>query len=285
MGRRARPEVQEIGIISKSSYLGLYQVSRFGKDRIQIIEAQDAAVRRHHVAALLELDVTRARAAIKRYRSATGRGLSFLAWLLATIGKTCSEYPQVHAWRQGRRKIVTFEDVDISIVIERDVSGQLIPLPYVIRKTNEKSPFEIHEEIRAAQTQKLEPGQLILGSEPNIKFAQLGMRLPSFARRMFWRLLARRAFWAKRTMGTVALTSVGMFGKTPAWPINSGSHTLIFALGSLSRKPGVIEGRIESREYLHMTVLIDHDIVDGAPAARFLARLSRLVEKAHGLNI
>lgn len=241
-------------------------------------------MRRHHVAALLELDVTEARAAIKQYRSTTGKGLSFLAWLLATIGKACSEYPQVHAWRQARRKVVTFEDVDISILIEREVSGQLVPLPYVVRKTNEKTPFEIYTEIRAAQTQKLEPGQMILGSESNIKFARLGFRLPSFARCIFWRLLVKRAFWAKRIMGTVALTSVGMFGRTPAWPISSGSHTLLFALGSLSRKPGVVEDRIEPREYLHMTILIDHDIVDGAPAARFLALLSKLVEGAYGLD-
>jgi hypothetical protein len=180
--------------------------------------------------------------------------------------------------------VVTFEDVDISILVEREVSGQLVPLPYVVRKTNEKTPFEIYSEIRIAQTQKLEPGQLVLGSKPDAKLARLGARFPSFAHGLFWRLLARKAFWAKRIMGTVALTSVGMFGTTPAWPISSGSHTLLFALGSISRKPGVVGGRIEPREYLHATVLIDHDVVDGAPAARFLARLSRLVEEAYGLD-
>lgn len=35
---------------------------------------------------------------------------------------------------------------------------------------------------------------------------------------------------------------------------------------------------------LYGTVLIDHDVVDGAPAARFLTQLSRLVEEAYGLD-
>jgi len=33
-----------------------------------------------------------------------------------------------------------------------------------------------------------------------------------------------------------------------------------------------------------MTVLIDHDVVDGAPAARFVSRLAELVENGYGLT-
>lgn len=38
------------------------------------------------------------------------------------------------------------------------------------------------------------------------------------------------------------------------------------------------------REYLNVTLDFDHDIVDGAPAARFGQRFRELVESGHGLQ-
>jgi pyruvate/2-oxoglutarate dehydrogenase complex dihydrolipoamide acyltransferase (E2) component len=86
-------------------------------------------------------------------------------------------------------------------------------------------------------------------------------------------------------MGTVMVTSVGMFGKKGGtyWAIPTSLHPLSFTLGGISRKPGVIGNKIEIREYLCMTILFDHDVIDGAPASRFIARLIELVEDAFGL--
>jgi pyruvate/2-oxoglutarate dehydrogenase complex dihydrolipoamide acyltransferase (E2) component len=41
--------------------------------------------------------------------------------------------------------------------------------------------------------------------------------------------------------------------------------------------------QVENREYLCLTVSFDHDIVDGAPAARFIQRFKDLVESGSGL--
>jgi pyruvate/2-oxoglutarate dehydrogenase complex dihydrolipoamide acyltransferase (E2) component len=43
-------------------------------------------------------------------------------------------------------------------------------------------------------------------------------------------------------------------------------------------------GRIAIREYLSMTISFDHDIIDGAPAARFTQRLKELIESGDGLD-
>ena len=67
-------------------------------------------------------------------------------------------------------------------------------------------------------------------------------------------------------------------------PIGRLGSTLDIALGGIAEKPGVVDGRIEVREYLHVTVCFDHDIVDGAPAARFTARFKELVENGCGLE-
>ncbi|NIS80500.1 MAG: hypothetical protein GTO14_09925 [Anaerolineales bacterium] len=44
-----------------------------------------------------------------------------------------------------------------------------------------------------------------------------------------------------------------------------------------------MDGRIEIREYLSLTVSFDHDIVDGVPAARFTERFKDLIEIGYGL--
>jgi pyruvate/2-oxoglutarate dehydrogenase complex dihydrolipoamide acyltransferase (E2) component len=79
------------------------------------------------------------------------------------------------------------------------------------------------------------------------------------------------------------MTSVGMFGNGNGWAIPFGVHTLDIALGGIVEKPGVIDGCIEIRDYLCLTISFDHDIIDGAPAARFTTRLSELIAGGFGL--
>jgi pyruvate/2-oxoglutarate dehydrogenase complex dihydrolipoamide acyltransferase (E2) component len=61
-------------------------------------------------------------------------------------------------------------------------------------------------------------------------------------------------------------------------------HNLCLALGSVVKKPWVVGERIAAQDVLHLTVLFDHDVVDGAPAARFLADLVRRMETGVGLR-
>jgi pyruvate/2-oxoglutarate dehydrogenase complex dihydrolipoamide acyltransferase (E2) component len=55
-------------------------------------------------------------------------------------------------------------------------------------------------------------------------------------------------------------------------------------LGGIAERPGVINGEIAIREFLSVTISFDHDIVDGAPAARFAQRLKDLIESSYGLS-
>jgi pyruvate/2-oxoglutarate dehydrogenase complex dihydrolipoamide acyltransferase (E2) component len=83
----------------------------------------------------------------------------------------------------------------------------------------------------------------------------------------------------------VMVTAVGMFGEGGGWAITMPNFTLNIAVGGISRKPGVYQGEIAIRKYLDLTVSIDHDVVDGAPAARFVQTLRELLESADGLGI
>ena len=82
---------------------------------------------------------------------------------------------------------------------------------------------------------------------------------------------------------TVGISAVGMFGKSAGWGIPINDHTLDLTLGGIAEKPGVVDGHIAIREYLCMTLSFNHDLIDGAPAARFTERLKDLIESGYGL--
>ncbi len=80
------------------------------------------------------------------------------------------------------------------------------------------------------------------------------------------------------------MTAVGMFGGGSGWGIPIPAPTLLVTVGGIGEKPGVVAGQIAVREYLSLTVSFDHEIVDGAPAARFTRRLKELIEQGYGLD-
>ena len=87
----------------------------------------------------------------------------------------------------------------------------------------------------------------------------------------------------KKYVGTVGITAVGMFGKGAGWGIPPALPTLMMTVGGISQKPVFIDGQIVMRDYLNLTISFDHDIIDGAPAARFTERLKELIESGYGL--
>jgi len=74
-----------------------------------------------------------------------------------------------------------------------------------------------------------------------------------------------------------------MFGTGSGWGIPVPNHSLQLTLGGIGEKPGVVDHRVEVRKYLSVTVSFDHDVIDGAPAARFIHRLKKLVENGDGI--
>jgi hypothetical protein len=104
-------------------------------------------------------------------------------------------------------------------------------------------------------------------------------------RAFFRRTLRNNPTIITSMFGTVGITSVGMFGKDHnGWGISTGTHGLDLVVGSISPKPGVVDGQIVPRQILNLTILFDHDVIDGAPAARFTRRLVELIESGHGLE-
>jgi len=85
--------------------------------------------------------------------------------------------------------------------------------------------------------------------------------------------------------GTVGITAVGMFGKGHSgWGFETTQHSLDLVIGSIAWKPVVVEGQIVPREILNLTLVFNHEVIDGGPAARFTKRLVELIENGYGLE-
>lgn len=231
---------------------------------------------------LLEVDVTVPRQIIAAYKAHTGEKLSFTGFLTYCLARAVDEDKSVHACLKGRRQLVLFDDVNVGLMIESQAGGGRALMGHVVRRANHKSYREIHDEIRSVQSA---PAPANRGM-PNW-FRSL-MLLPwpfSVLVRTLFALSIRRDPGILATMGgTAGVTAVGMFGEGHSgWGIFPVSQVLGLVVGSIAWKPAVVEGRIEPREILHLTVMFDHDVVDGAPAARFTHRLVELIASGYGL--
>jgi len=228
---------------------------------------------------LFEADVTEAHRKIRNYKEQTGESMSFTGWIAACVGKSVGEHKQVHAIMIGKHFVI-FDNVNINILIETTIEGRSYPVNYILKSANEKTVMEINQEIREAQ-KKREDDYTETKENRRIKIL---LSAPKFLRDLlFWRKVRKNPTFIAENMGTVAVTSIGRFAKSGGWAIPLGMHALNIAVGGITERPTYVGEKIEKREYLSLTVTLDHDVVDGAPATRFAARFVELLEEGYGL--
>jgi pyruvate/2-oxoglutarate dehydrogenase complex dihydrolipoamide acyltransferase (E2) component len=259
-----------------------YRTVTFPRSRLATFDIGQVSKKKHYVTALLEIDVTETRKKIKAARKPGGARLSFNGWLLAAIGATIARHGEVAAFRRGRRGLICFDDVDISLVVEKEVAGYKVPLPVLIRKANGKSAQEITAEIEKAKAGGLEKDPVVL--QRRTSFAERTYYLlPGVLRRLAWRWMLRCPHFVFARMGNAIVTAVGMMGQVNGWFVQTSVHPISFGIGSITRKPVVSGAEVAIGEVLHLTIRVDHDAVDGAPMARFVAELAANLEAGIGL--
>ncbi len=247
------------------------------KSRIATFDVFAIGKRKNHVAAFLEFDVTEIRKRLSETRR-SGQKISFNAWLISSIARAVSNHPETAAFRKGKSKLSIFDDINVSFLVEKQFQGKKVPLPMVICKAQEKSPADITMEIENAKRQDDSDNNIVLGRKTNIS-EQIYYYLPGFLRRMIWRIILNKPEFAYKKMGNVVVTSLGMTGVMNGWFLHSSIHPLAFGIGSVIKKPVVIKNDIQIREILNVTVLLDHDLVDGAPMIRFIKTLKDIIER------
>jgi pyruvate/2-oxoglutarate dehydrogenase complex dihydrolipoamide acyltransferase (E2) component len=248
-----------------------------------MINMLDLSARTQNMYGLLEVDVTVARQFIMEYKALTDETLSFTGYLTYCLGRALDENKEVQAYLKGRKQLVIFDDVDVGLMIEGKIGEKKALMGHVVRGANHKSYLEIHQEIRSVQSVSVPSNR---GLPPWFRSAMLLPWPLSGLFKALIRMAVRRDPTIATSMGgTVSITSVGMFGEGHSgWGIFPEPQVLGLVVGTIARKPAVVDGRIEPREILHLTIAFDHNVIDGAPATRFTRRLVELIESGYGLD-
>jgi pyruvate/2-oxoglutarate dehydrogenase complex dihydrolipoamide acyltransferase (E2) component len=262
---------------------GPYHIVDLSLGRRVMINMLNLAEEKHSIYGLLEVDVTIARQLIAKHKEHSGETLSFTGFLTLCLGRAVDENKDVQAYLKGSKRLVLFDDVDVGVMVEHKAGEKRALMGHVIRGANRKTYRQIHDEIRSVQSAPLPPNR---GLPPWFRTAMLLPRPLYRLFRAFFRWAGRHDPTIVTSMGgTVSITSVGMFGEGHSgWGIYPATEVLGLVVGSIAQKPAVVEGRIEPRDILHLTVMFDHDVIDGAPAARFTHRLIELIESGYGLS-
>lgn len=254
------------------------RVEHVPDERVPTIELVPALALRYPMHAFLEVDVTEARERLARLRGSTGRSWSFTAFVIGCLGRAVAEHPHVQAHRRGRRLLVP-ERVDVATLVEVEADGHRVPLPHVLRDAARRPPHELHEELHAVRHERRLVGEVR-------RQTRWVLRLPRPLRSLLWRPLARSVRLRTSFGGTVVVSSIGSVVGGRGWGVSGlVSYPVSLTLGGVHAAPVLGEGTVEERQRLCLTVSLDHEVVDGAPAARFVGRLVELIEAAHGLPV
>jgi 2-oxoglutarate dehydrogenase E2 component (dihydrolipoamide succinyltransferase) len=78
--------------------------------------------------------------------------------------------------------------------------------------------------------------------------------------------------------GTFTITNPGVFGGLWGTPIINQPQVAIFGMGTIQKRPMVINNMIAIRDMIYITISYDHRVIDGALAVQFLERIAWYLE-------
>ena len=247
------------------------QVRPFPANRRVVTAGMRAGRSKMPMYGLVDVDVTTANRLLASHEPPS----SLTAFVVATVARAVAAHPEVHAYRNWRGQLVIHRYVDVATMVEIPTRQGLFAIPHVIRDADVRGVPEITAELRRV---KLEPATSF-STRWLERAGPAATRIPGALPAMY-AVMARSA-GIRQHVGTVAVTSVGMFaggggfGITPLSLMSAG-----VVVGGMSQRPRVVDGQIAIRDVLDLTLVIDHNVVDGAPAARFAAEFRDLLESA-----
>ncbi len=245
----------------------------YPKTRNVVLDILAEGRRKNIVHLFLEVDANAIRAQIAKQAAQSGETVSITSYVASILACNVAKNPRMHAYRHKGRALIMFADVDLSVMIEREVEGALLPLPYIIRAANQKTFLAVDKELKHAKSAPLYAEGPLSALEAQF------FSLPSILRKIVWYFARSDAHLFRELAGTVGVTSIGMHatGRVFALPITP--MTLTLTIGAISTQPALADGALIERESLQLTLSADHDVIDGAPLLRFAATLKDSLER------
>lgn len=175
-----------------------------------------------------------------------GVHLTYTDLLVKAVAIALREHPRLNArWEEKIIRILPEVHIGVAVALE---DGLVVP---VVRNADRLGIVEISRAI-AALSEKARAGKLT---------------------------------YEEMTGSTFTITNLGMYDIDVFTPIINPPEAAILGVGRIVEKPVVVEGRVEVRSTMTLSLTFDHRIVDGAPAARFLQRVKELVENPYPLIV
>ncbi|HAB0727913.1 TPA_asm: 2-oxo acid dehydrogenase subunit E2 [Listeria monocytogenes] len=197
-----------------------------------------------HAWMMVEVDATglvRYRNAVKdSFKKEEGYSLTYFAFFIKAVAQALKEFPQLNSTWTGD-KIIEHANINISIAI---AAGDLLYVP-VIKNADEKSIKGIAREISE-----------LAGKARNGKLSQADME-----------------------GGTFTVNSTGSFGSVQSMGIINHPQAAILQVESIVKRPVIIDDMIAVRDMVNLCLSIDHRILDGLLAGKFLQAIKANVEK------
>ena len=243
-GGASASAVLENAVPREKMYFGHYEVQPMSVMRQRI--AEHMVLSKHvspHVYSVDEADVTgiaTLRAKMKgKFEEASGTKLTFMPFFVRAAVEALRAFPTVNSSVDGTN-IILHKECNIGIAVALDW-GLIVP---VIKNAEEKNFLGIARSMNdlaeRARSKKLKPDEV--------------------------------------AEGTFANTNPGVFGGLFGLPVINQPNVAILGLGTIEKRPVVIEDAIAIRSMVYLTLSYDHRVVDGAVAHQFMAKLKHTLE-------
>jgi len=243
-GGAAATAVFETAVPREKMYFGHYEVQPMSVMRQRIAEHMVLSKRvSPHVYSVEEVDVTgiaRLRAATKeKFEQTTGTKLTFMPFFVRAAVEGLRAFPTVNSSVDGTN-VVLHKECNIGIAVALDW-GLIVP---VVKNAEEKNFLGIARAINdlaeRARAKKLKPEEV--------------------------------------AESTFSITNPGVFGGLFGLPIINQPNVAILGLGTIEKRPVVIDDAIAIRSMVYLTLSYDHRIVDGAAAHQFMGKVKHTLE-------
>ena len=204
---------------------------------------QEAKRRIPHFTLVEEFDVTDledTRAMMNRDRGDNPK-LTLLPFLITAMGKALAEWPMLNATFDDDAMQLTRHGAMHLGMATQTPGGLMVP---VIRDAQTKSVWNLAREIA---------------------------RLADAAK-------TGKAAREELSGSTITLSSLGPMGGVTSTPVINRPEVAIIAVNKLREMPVIVDGELEARKLMNLSLSCDHRVVDGWDAANFLQAMKRYIE-------
>jgi pyruvate dehydrogenase E2 component (dihydrolipoamide acetyltransferase) len=243
-GGASASAVLENAVPREKMYFGHYEVQPMSVMRQRIAEHMVLSKRvSPHVYSVDEVNVSgiaALRAKMKnKFEETSGTKLTFMPFFVRAAVEALRAFPTVNSSVDGTN-IVLHKECNIGVAVALDW-GLIVP---VIKNAEEKNFLGLaramNDLAERARTKKLKPEEV--------------------------------------AEGTFAITNPGVFGGLFGLPVINQPNVAILGLGTIEKRPVVIDDAIAIRSMVYLTLSYDHRVVDGAVAHQFMGKIKHTLE-------